>query len=330
MRAAIYKKYGAPEVVQILEVKKPIPKNNEVLIKIYASTINSADWRLRSLEVPKGYGVLVRLAMGIFGPRNKILGMELAGVIEEIGKDVRKFKVGDEVFASCMFGAHAQYRVLKEDAAIALKPDNLSFEEASALSFGGSTALLFLKTLGDIKIGEKLLINGASGAVGVAAIQLAKYFGAEVTAVCSGANAELVKSLGAEKVIDYQKEDFSKNGQTYDLIMDNVGNASWSRVKNSLNETGRLLLVVAGLLEMIKAAFVSNKNGKRVLTGTPKDKSKDLQFLAELVEKGKYKPHIDNIYSLEEIVAAHSYVDSGRKRGSVVITMLPSKLTMTI
>jgi len=321
MKAALNRKYGAPDVVQIEEVEKPKPKDNEVLVKIIATSVNSGDCRLRSLNVPKGFGIIVRLAFGISAPRNKILGMEFAGIVESVGKDVSKFKVGDEVFASCFFGAHAQYRAVKESGAIVLKPENLSFEEASAMSFGGATALFFLKIQGNIKRGDRVLINGASGAVGVAAIQLAKYFGAEVSAICSGANTELVKSLGADKVIDYTKEDFTKNGNIYDIIMDNVGNATWKRVENSLKPTGRLLLVVAGLPETLQAAFVSKKHGKKALSGTPKDKFESLAFLAKLASEGKYKPHIDKVYPLEKIAEAHAYVDAGRKRGSVVISL---------
>jgi len=227
MLAAINNEYGPPEIVHIAQVKKPEPKDNEVLVKIHAAGVNSADSRMRSLNVPKGFGIIVRLAFGIFAPRNKILGMEFSGTIEAIGSDVSKFKVGDEVFAGCMFGAHAEYRVIKQDAAIVLKPHILSFEEAAAMSFGGSTALNYLKINGNIKAGDRVLINGASGAVGIAAIQLAKYFGAHVSAVCSASNAELVLSMGVDRVIDYASTDFAKTGETWDIIMDNVGNAPW-------------------------------------------------------------------------------------------------------
>ncbi|MCF6326343.1 MAG: NAD(P)-dependent alcohol dehydrogenase [Devosiaceae bacterium] len=321
MKAALNRKYGGPDVVRIEEVEKPVAGKDEVLIKIHAAGINSADSRMRSLNVPKGFGIIVRLVFGIFAPRNKILGMEFSGTIESIGSDVSKFKVGDAVFAGCMFGAHAEYRVIKQDVAIVLKPKDLSFEEAGAMSFGGSTALNFLKIDGNIKTGERVLINGASGAVGIAAVQLAKYFGADVTAVCSAANAELVTSMGADRVIDYASTDFAKTGETFDIIMDNVGNAPWGRVKNSLKPTGRLLMVVGGMPEMLQGAFVSKKNGKRVISGTSGDNAVDLQFLAELAEAGKFKPFIEKTYRLEDIVAAHRHVDSGRKRGSIVIVM---------
>ncbi|HHG90846.1 MAG TPA: NAD(P)-dependent alcohol dehydrogenase [Devosia sp.] len=323
MRAAVYNKYGPPEVVRIVEVEKPVAKDGEVLIGIHATSVNSGDSRMRSLNVPEGFGVIVRLVFGIFSPRNPVLGMELAGTIEAIGRDVTKFKVGDEVFAACMFGAHAQYRVVKQDAAIALKPENLSFEEAAALSFGGTTALFFLKEKGNVKRGDRILINGASGTVGVAAIQLAKHFGAQVSAVCSAGNSEMVTSLGADRVIDYEREDFTENGEVYDIIMDNVGNAPWSRSKDSLTQTGRLLMVVAGLPQMLQAAFVSRKNGRRAIAGTPADSAEALLFLGKLARQGKYRPHIDRVFGLEDIVEAHAYVDSGRKRGSVVMALQP-------
>ncbi len=325
MRAAVYEKYGPPEVVRIVEVKQPVAKDDEVLIRIHATSVNSGDSRMRSLNVPKGFGVIVRLVFGIFAPRNPVLGMEFAGTIEAVGRDVTKFKVGDEVFSSCMFGAHAEYRVTKQDAAIALKPENLSFEEAAALSFGGTTALFFLKEKGNIKCGDKVLINGASGAVGIAAIQLAKHFGAHVTAVCSASNSELVTSLGADRVIDYAREDFAENGEVYDIIMDNVGNAPWSRSRGSLTPTGRLMLVVAGLPQMLQAVFVSRKDGRQALAGTPGDSAQTLQILGKLAQEGELKPLIDKVYPLEEIAKAHAYVDSGRKRGSVVITLQPGK-----
>ncbi len=325
MRAAVYEKYGPPEMVRIAEIKKPVPKDDEVLVSIHATSVNSGDVRMRSLNVPKGFGIFVRAAFGIFAPRNPVLGMEFAGTIAAIGRDVTNFKVGDEVFSSCMFGAHAEYRVAKQDGALALKPENLSFEEAAALSFGGGTALFFLKEKGKIKRGDKVLINGASGAVGVAAVQLAKHFGAEVTAICSAGNAELVRSLGADMVIDYAEEDFTQNGKAYDIIMDNVGNAPWLRVRGSLAPTGRLLLVVAGMVQMLQSVFVSRKNGRQALAGTPMDSAKTLQFLSKLAEEGQLRPVIDKVYPLEEIVAAHAHVESGRKRGSVVITLKPGK-----
>jgi NADPH:quinone reductase-like Zn-dependent oxidoreductase len=252
MRAAVYERFGPPDVVKISVLEKPTIKDNEVLIRIRATTVSSGDWRVRSLDVPFGFKLLSRLLFDPFRPKQPILGAELAGDIEAVGKDVRKFNVGDAVFAhpGTGLGCHAEYRTMPEDGAVALKPANLSYEEAAALSFGGTTALDYLKEKGKIQRGEKVLIIGASGAVGTAAVQLAKHFGAEVTGVCSTANLELVKSIGADKVIDYTKEDFTKNGETYDIILVAAGMTSFSQCKGSLNERGRLLMVVAGLREM--------------------------------------------------------------------------------
>ncbi len=323
MKAAVYHKYGPPEVVEVKEYPQPMPKDDEVLIKIHATTVSSADWRIRSLSVPTGFGLLVRLAFGIYRPRKPILGTELAGEIVTVGKNVTRFNVGDRIFAhpGSRLGCHAQYTTLSEDAPIALKPTNISYEEAAALSFGGTTALDFLKNKGRIQRGEKILINGASGTVGSAAVQIAKHFGAEVTGVCSTTNLEVVRSIGADKVIDYTQEDFTHNGETYDVIMDTVGTAPWARVKTSLSDHGRLLLVVAGLRDTLLAPLVSRGRGKSVLAGAAKERVEDLRFLAELAKAGKFKALIDRCYPLGKIAEAHTLVDTGHKRGSVVIRM---------
>jgi NADPH:quinone reductase-like Zn-dependent oxidoreductase len=325
MKAIVYEKYGHPSVLQVKEIEKPVPKENEVLIKIHATTVTSGDWRARSLNVPVGFGLISRLFFGVTKPRQPILGTELAGEIEAVGKEVRKFKVGDQVFAfsGAKMGCYAEYKCMPEDGAIALKPSNLLFEEAAALSFGGITALDFFRK-GKLKSGEKVLINGASGGVGTAAVQIAKHFGAEITAVCSTANVELVKSLGATQVIDYTKEDFTRNGETYDVIIDTVGTAPYSRCKDSLKKGGRLLLVLAGLPAMLQIPLVSITSGKKIIAGPAAERASDLHFLAELAKAGKFKPVIDRRYPFEQIVEAHSYVDTGRKRGNVIITLLPS------
>lgn len=321
MKAAIYEKYGPPEVVRVREVAKPSPKADEVLIEIQASTVSSGDWRARSLDLPPGFGMIGRLMFGIFRPRKPILGTELAGVVNAIGKDVTKFKIGDVVFADCGtgFGGHAEYKAMSQDGAIALKPNNLSIEEAAALCFGGITALDFLKKMANIQLGEKVLVNGASGATGTAFVQLAKYFGAQVTGVCSTPNLDLVKSIGADRTVDYTRMDFTKNGETYDIIVDTVGTAPWPRVKASLSERGRLLVVLGGISDMLLAGFRSRKNGRQVISGVAGASATSLQFLAELAAAGAFKPVIDRIYPLEKIVEAHAYVDTGRKKGSVVI-----------
>ncbi|MEQ1525340.1 MAG: NAD(P)-dependent alcohol dehydrogenase [Gallionella sp.] len=322
MKAIVYERYGSPDVLQLKEVEKPTPKNNEVLIKTHATTVTSADWRVRSLNVPVGFGLIMRLVFGVSRPKQPILGSELAGVIESVGKDVRKFKVGDPVFAfsDASMGCHAEYKCMPEDGAVALKPPNLTFEEAAALSFGGTTALDFLRR-GKLKSGERVLVNGASGAVGTAAVQLAKHFGAIITGVCSTANVELVKSLGASCVIDYTQEDFTQNGETYDVIVDTVGTAPFSRSKASLKEGGRLLMVLAGLPDMLQIPWVSMTSSKKVIAGPAVGCAEDLRFLAGLAAAGEFKPVIDRCYPFEQITEAHRYVDTGRKKGNVVITL---------
>jgi NADPH:quinone reductase-like Zn-dependent oxidoreductase len=322
MKAVVYTKYGAPDVLQIIEVPTPTPKDNEVLVKIHATTVTSADWRVRSLTMPVGFGLMSRLVFGIRKPRQPILGTELAGEVESIGKDVSKFKVGDRVFAfsGASMGCHAEYRCLPEDGLLALKPDNLSYEEAAALCFGGTTALDFFRR-GNLQSGDKVLINGASGCVGTALVQLAKHFGADVTGVCSGANIDLVKSLGADRAIDYTKEDFTANGETYDIIADPVGTAPFSRVKNSLKSGGRLLPILAGLPDMLSAPLVSMTGNKKVIAGPASERVEDLRLLAKLAAEGAFKPFIDRSYPFDRIAEAHSYVDTGRKRGNVVITL---------
>ena len=322
MKAIVYERYGPPEVLQLKEVEKPTPKDNEVLIKTLATTVTSGDWRVRSLNVPAGFGLVTRLVFGVSRPKQPILGSELAGVIASVGKDVSTFTVGDPVFAfsDTSMGCHAEYRCMAEDGAVVLKPSNLTFEEAAALSFGGTTPLNFFRR-GKLKGGESVLVNGAPGAVGTAAVQLAKHFGAIVTGVCSTANVELVRSLGASHVIDYTQEDFTQNGETYDVIVDTAGTAPFSRSKASLKEGGRLLMVLAGLPEMLQIPWVSITSSRHVIAGPAAGRVEDLRFLAQLAEAGEFKPVIDRRYPFEQIVEAHRYVDTGRKRGNVVVTI---------
>ena len=322
MKAVVYERYGPPEVLQLQEVDEPTPKDNEVLIKTHATTVTSGDWRVRSLNVPAGFGLMTRLVFGVSRPKQPILGTELAGVIESVGNDVKKFKVGDQVFAfsDTAMGCHAEYKCMPEDGALALKPPNLTFEEAAALSFGGTTALDFFRR-GRLQNGERVLVNGASGAVGTAAVQLAKHFGADVTGVCSTANLELVRSLGASHVVDYTQEDFTQNGETYDVIVDTAGSAPFSRSKASLKEGGRLLMVLGGLPDMLQIPWVSMTSSKKVIAGPAAGRAQDLRFLAGLAEAGEFKPVIDRRYPFEQIAEAHRYVDTGRKKGNVVITL---------
>jgi len=309
MKAVICTKYGPPEVLQIKEVEKPFPKDNEVLIKVIATTAHIGDTKIRRLEPGLGpvkdffFKPLMRMIVGFTGPRKKILGMELSGEIEAVGKDVTLFKVGDPVFASTefRFGAYAGYCCIPENGILAIKPTNMTHEEAAPVSNGGITALLHLRKA-NIKKGQKVLIYGASGSVGAYAIQIAKYYGAEVTAVCSSSNLEMVKSIGADKVIDYTQKDFTENGETYDLLYDAVGKIKSSKRKKSLSNSGKYLNVFS-------------------MSGNIKLNVKDLYALKELCEAGKLRTVIDRRYRMDEIVEAHRYVDKGHKKGNVVITI---------
>ena len=320
MKAMVYERYGSPDVLELRDLAKPAPKDNEILIRTHVTTVTSGDCRVRSLNVPAGFGLIMRLVFGVSRPKQPILGTELAGVVESVGKDVTKFKVGDAVFAFSDFamGCYAEYRCMSQDGAVALKPPILTYAEAAALSFGGTMALDFLRR-GKLQSGERVLINGASGGVGSAAVQLAKHFGAHVTGVCSIANMEWVKSLGANHVIDYTQENFTQNGETYDVIVDTVGTARFLRSKHSLKEGGRLLMVLAGLPDMLQIPWVSMTSSKKIIAGPATVRAEDLRFLAELAEAGKFKPVIDRRYPFDQIAAAHRYVDTGRKKGNVVI-----------
>jgi NADPH:quinone reductase-like Zn-dependent oxidoreductase len=325
MKAIVYTEYGPPDVLQLKEVAKPTPKEDEVLIRVYASTVTTGDCNARGFVfVSPGLGLLARLMLGLTKPRKTILGTELAGEIEAVGKDVRLFKEGDQVFGidGNRVGAYAEYKCMPEEGGLAIKPANLTYEEAAAVPNGALTALTFLRDKGNIQSGGKVLINGASGSVGTAAVQLAKYYGAEVTGICSTTNLELVKSLGADKVIDYTKEDFTKSGETYDIIFDTVhGKTSFSGCRNSLKQNGLYLAVAGGLKEMIQMGWTGVVGSKKVIFVPSSEKAEDLISVKELVEAGKIKPVIDRRYPLEQTAEAHRYVDKGHKKGNVVITV---------
>ena len=323
MKAIIYKKYGAPNVVMLAEVPKPTPKDHEVLIRVHATTVTTGDWRARSLELPSGFGFLARPVFGFFGPRQPILGTELAGTVEAAGRKVTRFKAGDEVFAftGAAFGCHAEYRTIAETGLIAHKPHNLTFEEAASLSFGGTTALPFLRDKAGIKPGDKVLIVGASGGVGTAAVQIAKHFGAEVTGVCSTANLELVRSIGADRVIDYTREDFTKRGARYDIILDTTGTAPFARCGEALRPGGRLVVVLGSFAQALGMERPPKASGKKVIASVAAVTVEDMHYLAKLAEAGEFRPVIDRSYPLEHAAEAHAYVDTGRKRGNVVLTI---------
>ncbi|MFX1263330.1 MAG: NAD(P)-dependent alcohol dehydrogenase [Promethearchaeota archaeon] len=326
MKAIVFEKYGPPEVLQIKEVEKPTPKANEVLVKIHATSVTAADWRMRKPDP-----FLARMMNGLLRPMKfNILGIELAGVVEAVGSGVTKFKPGDEVFGGTGFGfgAYAEYVCIPEDAdssddgSIIHKPTNLSFEESAVIPVGADTALYFLRTQGNVQPGQKVLIYGASSSVGSYAVQLAKHFGAEVTAVCSASNHEWVKELGADKMIDYRTEDFTQSAETYDAIFDAVGKLSLSNSMKAVKDGGVFLDAVHMMRRSVMAKFASKKNNKRILGGTATGRVEDLVFMKELAETGKLKPVIDRTYPLEEIVEATRYVETGRKKGNVVITVL--------
>jgi NADPH:quinone reductase-like Zn-dependent oxidoreductase len=316
MKAIVYTKYGPPDVLELTEVEKPEPKDNEVLIKVYATTVTPMDWHFRQ----PGKNIIARMMAGPIKPKNSILGVELAGEVEAAGKDVKLFKQGDQVHAGGRPGAHAEYVCMPEDK-VGMKPTNMTYEEAAGVPFSGTTALYFLKEKGKIQDGQKVLINGASGGVGTFAVQLAKYFGANVTGVCSTTNLELVQSIGADRVIDYTREDFTKEGQTYDIIFDTVGKRSFSQCKSSLNQRGIYLSTVATIPLLLQMLWTSKIGSKKAIFTLPPCTTKELDFLKAIIEAGRLKTVIDRTYPLSDTAEAHRYSEKGHAKGKVVITL---------
>ena len=321
MIAITYNTYGPPEVLRVDELPTPSPAANEVLVRTKATTVTSGDWRARSLDLPPGFGPIGRLIFGFRRPRQPVLGSELSGVVEEVGGAVTDLRIGDEVFVftGANLGCYAEFLCVAADGNVVKKPENLSFAEAASLGFGGTTALDFFRKA-KLQPGERVLINGASGGVGTTAVQVAKHLGAEVTGVCSSSNIELVRSLGADHVIDYTSEDFTQSGETYDVIMDTAGTAPYARCKPCLAEAGRLVLVLGGLSDLLRIPWVAATSTHRIIGGAAAERRDDLQEIAHLATTGAFRPVIDRSFPVEEIVEAHRYVDTGRKRGSVVVT----------
>jgi NADPH:quinone reductase-like Zn-dependent oxidoreductase len=328
MKAIVWTRYGPPDVLEIREVEKPIPKDNEVLIEIYATTVTAGDSEVRGLKFPFYLSLPMRAWRGFLKPReNSIMGTELAGKIEAAGKDVKRFKVGDKVFgaAGLNFGTNAEYIALPEEpgemeGSLEIMPANMTFQEAATVPFGGRDALHFLRK-GNIQPGQKMLINGAGGSIGTFAVQLAKLYGAEVTAVDSGRKLDMLRSIGADHIIDYTKEDFTSNGEIYDVIFDVVGTVSFSKSKRSITENGTYLLANPIRGQLLRGPWVRMTSSKKVVMQTSNPTEDDLVYLRELIEAGKIQTVIDRTYPLEELVEAHRYVDSGAKMGNLVITV---------
>lgn len=325
MKAVLHTHYGSPDLLQLRDVAKPTPKANEILIAIRATTVSTGDCNVRNFTfVPNSIRPIAKLIFGIGKPwKERILGTELAGEVEAVGKDVTRFKPGDLVFASTGMagGGHAQYACLPETGAVAIKPDSLSLDEAVAIPFGANAALYFLQILGQIRAGQEILIIGASGAIGSAAVQLARHFGAKVTGVCSGANVQLVKSLGADTVIDYMREDFTKNGKSYDLIFDVVGATTFHHCKHALKPDGTFLQNIMELIDVARACWTSIAGGRKIKGGVAINNLDRMSVIAKLVTAGKLRPVIDRTYPLEQTAEAFKLVEQGHKKGSVVIAV---------
>jgi NADPH:quinone reductase-like Zn-dependent oxidoreductase len=323
VKAIVYTHYGPPEVLQLRELDKPVPADDEVLVRVHATTVTAGDYRIRGFDVPAEFWLPARLGFGVLGPRKQIPGSEFAGEIEAVGKAVTRFKVGDQVFGidGNGFGAYAEYTCRPETAVLAHKPRGISCEEAAAVPFGALTALHFLRDKGNLQRGQKVLVYGASGGVGTAAVQLARHFGASVSAVCSSANLDLVRSLGAERVFDYTREDVTESGERYDIIFDTVGKMSFTRCRKLLEERGLFLATVFRLPQLVQMLWTSVSGGRKIICSVAPERASDLVFLAELIDAGAIRPVIDRRYTLEQAAEAHRYAEQGHKKGNVVITV---------
>ena len=326
MKAVVYSKYGPPDVLKLREVDRPTPGDKEVLIRVHATSVTAADYRVRGFSVSAGFWLPARMQFGLLRPRKTILGAEVAGEVEAVGRDVRSFHPGDRVFGydAGRFGAYAQYVCRPEDGALAELPANTTFEEAAVVPHGALAALFFLRDKGNIQAGQRVLVYGASGSVGTFAVQLARHFGAEVTGVASTGNLEMVRSLGADEVIDYTREDFTQSGRKWDIIFDTVGRTSFSRCRGSLNRGGRYLLTVFDIPQILRMLWTSTVGTRRVICAVAPERKEDLLLIRELVEAGEIRPVIDRCYPLEEAAEAHRYAEKGHKRGGVVIGVVES------
>ena len=325
MQAIAYSSYGSPEVLGSIELPRPVPKAGEILVRVRATTVTAGDYRARSLDMPPGFGLVGRLVFGLVRPRRRVLGTEFSGVVEAVGNAVTRFTPGDRVFAypGANFGGYAGYAVIAENAAIAHAPDNLDLEEAAALSFGGATALDFLRNKAQIRSGDSILIVGASGGVGSAAVQLAKAFGAHVTATASTGKLDMLRGLGADAVIDHSREDAARARDAYDIILDTSGTATYARYGAALKPGGRLVLVSASLWQLIGTMLARKSGGRRALGGYAPERAEDLRFLADLAGRGRLRPFIDRKFPLEQAAAAHRYYESPSRKGNVVLTVDP-------
>lgn len=323
MLAYSYAKYGSPDVIAQVTVPTPRPKSNEVLVRIYATTVSAGDWRARSLTMPKGLGLMGRLVFGVNGPRKPILGTEFSGVVEAVGAEVTRFQPGDAVigFPGASFGAHAEFITMPAGGKLVAKPENITFEEAAAIPFGATTAYDFLVNKAKLQQGETVLINGASGSVGSACVQIAKHLGAHVTAVCSGQNAEMVRGLGADRVIDYRTQNVVEMGTQYDMVVDTVGTLPWVQAKHAIRDGGKMVLIAGITSDMVLGGLKACLAGKKMVSGVASEHRDILEAVVKLAAQGVLQPVIDRRYAFDELKAAHAHVDAGHKKGNVVVTV---------